>query len=827
MIPALSLYDGSMKRLPLFLALLLALSPVAPVAAQVVGQSASAVPGGAPSVPALRFDLSRQEMRQVYRDASAALDGELARIVAAPVPQATFAGTVLAQEKAVGDYVRAMIPVVFNAHVSPDKGVRMTAQAIEKVMNRRFVELGQRRDIYERVEAAAAKGEKLDAADQKLLDKTLRDYRDSGLGLDDDKRERLKAIQRKLNDLSARFEININESKDWLEVDEDGLDGLPADYKAGLERTAEGRYKVGLDYPSYVPFMRYAKNGELRRALNQKYENRAVPENLPILREGLELRRELAVILGHEDYPTMALKDRMAKTPQRVADFLSRLTEKVRERAKAELSAVLEVKRRDDPSATELGDHERGFYSRILREEKFSYDAEEVRQYFPVDRVVSGVMSVYQRILGVTFREVKGASVWHPDVRLFEIADTKTGGVIGHFYLDLYPREGKYTHAAAFPLLMGRAVPGGYDKTAAAMVANFPKATPGKPALLPHAEVETFFHEFGHLMHQTLTKARHMSFSGTSVALDFVEAPSQMLENFAWEREVLDEISGRWDTGERLPDELYKKMTAARRFNEGVMTLQQIAMAAADMALHALVPAEPSAEFNRVVAEITGMPQAPGGNPAASFGHLMGGYGAGYYSYLWSLVFAEDIYSAFKAEGPLNPAVGARYRRDILETGSERSEEESLKAFLGREPSEDAFMRTLDAGEGRPGTPEGVKMTGKFGPEAMAAVIAARLRAGPLPKGVTIEFSEHFAADNPQVVITIDGRPVYWQYLYHSEENLGRLRRRWWNPLTWFAGLGRPSADIAARYEAAYRFAVEARAVYDKRAAARRSRATS
>jgi len=276
------------------------------------------------------------------------------------------------------------------------------------------------------------------------------------------------------------------------------------------------------------------------------------------------------------------------------------------------------------------------------------------------------------------------------------VRDARDGKFLSGIYLDLFPRDGKYTHAAAFPLLMGRAIPGGYDQTAAAMVANFPKAIPGKPALLPHAEVETFFHEFGHLMHQTLTKARHMSFSGTSVALDFVEAPSQMLENFAWEPEVLAEISGRWDTGAKLPETLLNKMTAARRFNQGVQTLQQIAMASADMALHSLVPSDPSAEFNRVVAEITGMPQAPGGNSAASFGHLMGGYGAGYYSYLWSLVFAADIFSAFKAEGPLNPVVGARYRRDILETGSQRTEEESLKAFLGREPSEDAFMKSLE-----------------------------------------------------------------------------------------------------------------------------------
>lgn len=688
-------------RMRLILALLLALSPVAPAAAQVVRGPSSQLPGGAPSVPDLRFDLSRQEMRTAYRQAAATLDGALAAIAATPEAQATFANSVLAQERAVGDFMKAAVPLTFLAHVSADPATRRTALAIEKVMNRRFVELGQNEALYRRVEAAAAKGEPLDEADRRLLEASLRGYRDNGLALAPEQRARLKAIQTKLADLSTRFEININNHKDWLEVDEAGLAGLPEGYKDGLERTPEGRYKVGLDYPSYVPFMRYAKNAELRRALNEKYENRAMPDNLPILREGLELRREMARLLGHADYPALALKDRMAKSADRVAAFLSRLADRVRDRARSELAEVLAIKREENPAAASVEDHERAYYARVLRERKYAFDSEEVRQYFPVDRVVEGVLKVYQRSLGVTFAEVRGGPVWHPEVRLFEIKDAKSGAVLGHFYLDLFPREGKYTHAAAFPLLMGRASPGGYDKTAAAMVANFPKPAGGRPALLTHADVETFFHEFGHLMHQTLTKARHMSFSGTSVALDFVEAPSQMLENFAWEREVLDEVSGHWRTGEKLPEELFRKMTAARRFNEGVNTLYQIAMAAADMALHAQVPADPSALFNAVVAQITGVPAERDANPAASFGHLMGGYGAGYYSYLWSLVFAEDIYSVFKALGPLNPEAGARYRREILETGAQRPEEESLRAFLGREPDEDAFLRALDEGDAR------------------------------------------------------------------------------------------------------------------------------
>ncbi|MEK7389411.1 MAG: M3 family metallopeptidase, partial [Elusimicrobiota bacterium] len=325
-----------------------------------------------------------------------------------------------------------------------------------------------------------------------------------------------------------------------------------------------------------------------------------------------------------------------------------------------------------------------------------SLDAQEVKQYFPVDRVIAGVLKVYQSLLGVTFREVQGGSLWHRDVRLYEITDPEDGGFKAHFYLDLHPREGKFSHAAAFNLLKGRAGTNGYDSAASAIVANFSKPSPGKPALMSHDEVLTLFHEFGHVMHHTLTRARHLSFSGSAVARDFVEAPSQMMENFAWEKEVLTEVSGHWETGEPLPAPLLDKMIAARRFNMGLSTLRQIALASADMALFSLVPKDPSATFNEVYARVMGNPLPPGSNMAASFGHLLGGYGAGYYGYYYSLVGAQDIYSMFTRPDSVRSETGRRYRRTVLEPGSEVPESDSLKNFLGREPSEDAFMRMFE-----------------------------------------------------------------------------------------------------------------------------------
>jgi thimet oligopeptidase len=681
--------------LALLVSAVLALS--APASAQVIAAAGAAehgIPGGVG--PSINFSLTPQQLQVQYAGATASLDSALAGIAAVPESAATFSNTVKAYEAATAAWQRAVNPISFLTAVSPDPAVREAAHELEKQMGAYAVGLSLREDIYQKFEAAAAKGEKLDAADQRLMDLTMKSFRENGLALAPEQREKLKAMQNRLGDLSAEFGRNIDEKKDSLVVGEDGIKGLPADFVASLEKTADGKYVIPVDEPSLVAYMRNAESSDGRRQMLTKFDNRGGERNLEILHEALGLRRDVAQLLGHKDYPTMVMKDRMAGTPERVFEFLNRVKDAVVERASADRADLLAMKRKDDPAATELFAWERSFYARKLKQERYALDNETVKQYFPVGRVVEGTMNVYQKVLGVTFRELQGGPTWAPGVRLFEISDTKSGKRIGHFYLDLTPREGKHGHPAAYSIISGsRNEDGSYVEPVSAMVADFPKAAPGQPSLLTHGDVETFFHEFGHLMHQTLTTARYAAYSGSSVALDFVEAPSQMLENFVWERNVLDALSGHWQTGEKLPQELFDKMLKARSFMEGTGYAGQAAYALGDLVLHTDVPDDVSAVFDKILEDITGIKTVPGTHFVGSFDHLMGGYGAGYYAYLWSKVFAQDIYTLFKADGVISPAVGARYRSEILEVGSSRPEMDSLRAFLGREPSEDAFMKNV------------------------------------------------------------------------------------------------------------------------------------
>lgn len=791
----------------------------APASAQVVGAAGAAARGipGAPVGPALNFSLNAQQLQARYQESTLRLDSALTAVAAVPPGSVTFANTVKAYEQATAAWSREMGPIQFLTAVAPDPAIRAAATELEKKMSLYAVALSHREDLYRQFELAAAAKETLDPADAKLLETTVKGFRENGFALPPAQREKLTAMQNRLSDLSSEFGRNIDERKDSLQVGEDGIKGLPADFVATLEKTADGKYSIPVDEPSLMAYMRYAESAGHRKAMLTKFDNRGGEKNLELLHEALQLRRDTAMLLGFAGYPEMVMKDRMAGTPERVYEFLNRVKDAVVERAKKDLGELLEMKRRDDASATQVFAWERSYYARKLREERYALDNETVKQYFPVDRVVEGTMSVYQRVLGVTFREVQNGPKWADGVRLFEISDAKNGSRIGHFYLDLTPRDGKHGHPAAYPIVSGRVrEDGSYEEPVSAMVADFPKAAPGKPSLLSHGDVETFFHEFGHLMHQTLTTARYASFSGSSVALDFVEAPSQMLENFIWERGVLDELSGHWKDGAKLPQELYEKMLAARAFMEGASYAGQVAYALGDLVLHASVPDDVSAAFDKIVADITGVPTVEGTHFVGSFDHLMGGYGAGYYAYLWSKVFAQDIYTVFKADGVISPAVGARYRREILEVGSERPEMDSLRAFLGREPSEKAFMDEI-RGE-TPAVQPAPKAPG-LSASAQAAFDAASARVGALPEGVTVEIVPHFAQDNPQVIVRVDGRVAYFEYLYHSESDLARLRRRWWNPRTWFGPL-RPSGDLSKRFEAALRLAVEGSAGLRARRAA-------
>lgn len=666
-------------------------------------QLQSALPSAAAPVlagPGVTFQLNAQQLSANFAAARQAMESSLEAILSVPARRRTFENTVKAFETANAFFCEKTQSLVFLAYVSPDANIRKAAQSIEVEADKYSVGLWSRSEIYDAVKQFVDRKEPLSVEDARLLESMMRDFKSSGHGLAPEHKAKLQGFSERLAELSSLFEGNINKDDGFMDVTSEQLKGLPDDYIQGLEAAPEGKYRVTLKYPHYLPFMKYAEDGAARRALELRYNNRQAKENVPLLVEALRLRHDTAKLLGYGSYPDMALDGRMAEAPAKVWAFLNKLWPILRVKGERELQALLAVKKRDDPAANRIESWELSYYSDKLRKEKFDLDSEEVKKYFPVDRVVEGTMKVYQRVLGLRFTEVPSPDVWHKEVRLFRINDSRTDREIGYFYLDLFPRQGKYSHAAAFTIIKGRELEdGAYRKPVSAMVANFPGASPGAPALMPHADVETFFHEFGHLMHQTLTQARYASVSGSSVARDFVEAPSQMLENFVWQREVLDEISGHHeDPGRKLPEELFARMTAARDFNIGLRYLKQLAYAMIDMVYHTAVPQQTTVLFNQMMELISLIAVQPGSHSEAAFGHLMGGYGAGYYGYLWSEVFAADIFTRFTKEGLFNPEVGRAWRQEVLEVGSSRPEMDSLRAFLGRQPSEKAFMDKLGGG---------------------------------------------------------------------------------------------------------------------------------
>jgi thimet oligopeptidase len=700
-----------LRLLPLFLVGVLAVAPQAQVLvpASVQGAPVPAIPAGLPD-----FNFSPDGMDKTVDAAAAKLDASLAGIVSLRPEDRTFANTVAAMDAAYADFSDAVTPLTFMKDVSSKKDVREKADALNKKIQDHLIGLAAREDIYRAVKDYAAKGEALDGPRTKLLADMLRDFKRNGLELAPEKRARLTEIQRKLVELQNGFDNNLTSQKEKLEVLREQLEGAPEDFVKNLEASPNGadRALVTLDYPTYEAFMNTVKNPALRQRLEFVFNNQAAEKNTRILEEALPLRHELAGLLGYPSYAHYAIDGRMAKAPEPVLAFLNRIRDLVAPKAVSEQKDLLELKRMDLPKAEKLYNWDLpgevgaqlGYYLEQQKKSKFDLDPEEVREYFPVDRVVEQTMELYQELFGVKFREIPigkeapSEAAWHPEVRLFEVRDAATGQRLAHFYLDLYPRDNKYGHMAEFGVLGGRRLAdGSYREPAAAMVGNFTKPTAEKPGLMSFGEVETFFHEFGHVMHATLTRAEFAGQAGTSVARDFVEAPSQMLENFVTQPEVLNRLSGHYkDQTKKLPKELLDKMIAAGKVGQAIGTLRLIALSALDLAYHSSpVPADTTALLEKVFVETGYLAPTPGTHFQARWGHIMGGYEAGYYGYLWSRVFAQDIFSRFEKEGVLNPAVGADYRRTILEKGGSEDEEQLLMQFLGRKSDEAAFLRSL------------------------------------------------------------------------------------------------------------------------------------
>jgi thimet oligopeptidase len=585
------------------------------------------------------------------------------------------------------------------AYVHPDDEIRNECLAKISEFGKFFNEISLNEELYQSVKEYSLTGEamKLEGARKKFLKETVEEFERNGFALPKEKRDELKILKDKLSDLGIQFDSNISSFEDYLIVTEDEIDGLPDDYKK-THRQDNGSYKIGMEYPSYVPFMKYSKSDKAREQLAKKFKNIASDKNLEILKQILLEREKVAKLLGYKTYAEYRTEDRMAKNPKNVWDFESRLKEKVREKAKRDYNELVEIKRayKNDKRIDSIDSWEAAFYNNILLKEKYQVDNQKLKEYFEVGNVIDGLFKIAQHLYGVKFVETEKPSVWHEDVKLFEVKENDR--TIARFYLDLYPRKNKYNHAAMFGMIPGKKVDSEYQIPTASLVCNFPKATSELPALLPHNDVETFFHEFGHLMHDLLTGAELASQAGTNVARDFVEMPSQIFENWAWDYESLKLFAKHYETGDILPKELHQKMLAAKNVGSGLHVLQQIFYGTLDMTYHDKYDPNGNVSTTELVKklqnEITLYKFQEDTHFEAGFGHL-NGYAAGYYSYLWALVFAEDMFSVFEKNGILNQEMGLKLRKIVLERGSTIDEMEIVKEFLGREPNDEAFLKSI------------------------------------------------------------------------------------------------------------------------------------
>lgn len=588
----------------------------------------------------------------------------------------------------------------FMGYVHPDAEVRAAGKEVEEEISKWAVELTFRDDLYSAVHRFAATGEadRLTGEPARFLEFTLRDLRRAGHELEPQARARLRELTHRLVELGVAFEKNIAEHRDDLVVTAGDLEGLPGWYQESLEPGEEpGTFRVTMAYPHVIPFLENARRRDLREALSFKFNTRAVRENRPILEEAVRIRHEIASLFGAQSWAHHQLEERMAATPEAVEEFYATLRPALTARAQEEIAtmaALLEA----DTGDSELQPYDWRYYDTRLRSADVGVDPFEVAAYFPLERVLDGLFEITGEVFGLEYERIE-APVWHEDVTVHAIRDREGGETIAHVYMDLFPREGKFSHAAAFPLVPGRRLPdGSHRRPVACIVANLTKPQPGRPSLLLHDEVVTVFHEFGHILHQTLTRTELVRFSGTNTERDFVEAPSQIMEHWVWKPEVLARFARHHETGEAIPRELVDRLTEARRLNIALSKLRQMSLGVLDLSLHGT---DPHPDLDRVVVDASAVGLLPfheGTFFPASFGHLLGGYDAGYYGYLWSEVYGDDMFSVFESEGYTNPDVGRRYRELILERGGTRDGMDLLRDFLGREPSNEAFLEKLGIG---------------------------------------------------------------------------------------------------------------------------------
>lgn len=630
-------------------------------------------------------------------------NADIAKIISVPKAQRNFDNTIGALDAIDVWMDNETSMAIFMQHVSPDAKLRDEGRAAEEAVVNWGIEVGKREDLYKAVKEYADSNPKLDGEQKRLLEFVMRDYRRSGISLPKDKREKLKELETEISKLGIEFERNIAEDGSKLPLSILELKGVPDDVVKRLPKVGD-LVLAGFDGPTYGAIMDYCEVEATRQKMQWMYRRRGGAKNVAVLEKMLKARAEAAKLLGYANTVDYEIEVRMAKNSKIVAKFYEDLLPIVRRKALQDFTEFQEAKRSHLGDANALfNPWDYSFYKNRLKREKYAVDNQKVSEYFPMDAVVKGLFSITQSLYGIEMVDItaqakqKGFPIWHEDVKLYELYDKGTKKLLGRMYTDLYPRDNKYTHAACWGLQPRRKALAGKEQVPlAALVCNFTKPTADKPSLLEHDEVETFFHEFGHGLHHMLADSTYARFSGTRVARDFVEAPSQMMENWIWDPAVLRTFAKHYQSGESLPDAMLEGMKAARTLGSGIETEGQFFLGKMDQIFHTAPGGNIDTTKAALAAyeECTLFKATPNTMPQAAFGHLNGYQGA-YYGYLWSLVYAQDMFQRFEEQGLLNPEAGAYYRKKVLARGGSMDEMDMLRDYLGREPKMDAFLKHL------------------------------------------------------------------------------------------------------------------------------------
>ena len=631
-----------------------------------------------PLVPLLKAE----EVTPMCERGLADLRQRVTKLEKKPLPKPTDAKQIFVEWNELQIAIENLIgPVEIWNNMSPDPKVRANSEACLVEVSKFGTDLFQSERLYKRFKMVKPG----DAVEKKVRKDALENFEDTGVALPPAKRARMKAILNRLELLSQEFARNLRDNNTRLSFTPDEVKGLPEAYLARAKRDDKGNYLLGFEYPEYSPFMEYADNADARKRYQVAFANRGTPRNLELLKEAMALRLEIAHLYKLPSFAHFAIRRRMALKPEAVNHFLAEVKGVVTAVEKKELEELRQYKatKLNTPLAeTRLERWDVAYWQRKLKQERYSVDQNELRKYFPTEASVDWAMKISGDLYGVEFKRVE-VPVWQEEVRYYDVIDSDTGKRIGGIYLDLFPREGKYNHAAAFPI---RSVSTMAHRTPiSVLVTNFNRTG------LDGDELETLVHEFGHVLHGVLSSTRYVMQAGTSVERDFVEAPSQMYEEWARRKESLQMISSFCkEPCPTISDEMVTRLTAAHNYGRGIRYARQLLYASYDMALHKNTVGDPLRVWEKMESA-TPLGHVPDTQFPGQFGHLMGGYAAGYYGYMWSEVIALDMLSRYDGK-LMNAEIGHQYRKAILSRGSEMKGNELVKAFLGRAPNNKAFF---------------------------------------------------------------------------------------------------------------------------------------